>query len=861
MSKISKHLREILALSLALCLLAGLTSASATAVDSGFMMTVNNGTNGTNGTLSTQGFEVIMYNTASSGIFGDQKCGAMEMILHGKRIATNGDVRLLPTPEQWDPTPTRSSRSSDRTNNRLTATLTYPAYPLNYTLVAEPEPGGFKVTVNLTSPLPEILAGRASFSLEFLPSAYIGKSYMVDKKKFGVFPDSPLGPLEMVPPITDDPINSSKYPWVQEWDEQRGPYQALPMISGTSMIFAPDDKLTRISITSDSGDLMLYDGRNRAQNGWFVLRTLIPSGKTNEAVVWHIKPGLIPNWTRDPVITHSQVGYAPNFQKVAVIEIDPNFDAPNEAKLLRRNGDGTYTEVFKGPISDPVFYLRYNYSKFDFSSYKEPGMYVIEYAGKRSDLFRIDGNVYSNVWQSCLSSFLAVQMDHMRVREGYKIWHNASHMDDARQAPPNITHFDGWSMGATIDSGYKPGERIPGLNIGGWYDAGDFDIQTGSQNVITQHLNLAALEFNVDLDVTTVDWDWQDVELHRPDGSPDILAQVKQGALQLLAQLKSVGFSFPVIEAPTLRQYTHIGSGASDTDGYFYNSKLGINEVDMAKGTSGKPDDRWAFAGTKQASLQYNAATSLAGAYAVLKNTGYDDKLANECLAWAERIWNEEAHTGTADWNAAIELFIATGKDVYKQRILAILPNVTSTSQMASNGWKAARLIPYMDEAFKTQLETATRAYVTSVDSQMASTPYGVPTTTGMWGGSGGVVDMGIRMFILHKAFPDIVSPEYTLRALNYVLGAHPVSSISWVTGVGTRSVSSAYGTNRGFKSFIRGGIVPGYVTIQPNFPEFNDNFNFLWFTHEYCTDVSAKWIVLGNAADAIVKGKVEYYK
>jgi len=24
------------------------------------------------------------------------------MILHGQRIATNGDVRLMPTPEQWD---------------------------------------------------------------------------------------------------------------------------------------------------------------------------------------------------------------------------------------------------------------------------------------------------------------------------------------------------------------------------------------------------------------------------------------------------------------------------------------------------------------------------------------------------------------------------------------------------------------------------------------------------------------------------------------------------------------------------------------------------------------------------------------
>jgi hypothetical protein len=40
---------------------------------------------------------------------------------------------------------------------------------------------------------------------------------------------------------------------------------------------------------------MLFDGRNRAQNGWFVLRSLIPLGKTTGAIVWHIRPDVIPN--------------------------------------------------------------------------------------------------------------------------------------------------------------------------------------------------------------------------------------------------------------------------------------------------------------------------------------------------------------------------------------------------------------------------------------------------------------------------------------------------------------------------------------------------------------------------------------
>src|SRR5437763_12526673 len=54
------------------------------------------------GYLATQGFNVMLYDSTFHPIFVDQKNTAMEMILHGERIATNGDVRLMPTPEQWD---------------------------------------------------------------------------------------------------------------------------------------------------------------------------------------------------------------------------------------------------------------------------------------------------------------------------------------------------------------------------------------------------------------------------------------------------------------------------------------------------------------------------------------------------------------------------------------------------------------------------------------------------------------------------------------------------------------------------------------------------------------------------------------
>src|SRR6516165_3087042 len=84
--------------------------------------------------LDTQGFSVFLYDSTYHPVFVDQKNTAMEMILHGQRIATNGDVRLMPTPEQWDLVATLKGRQPDKANNRLTANLAFPTFDLSYTL-------------------------------------------------------------------------------------------------------------------------------------------------------------------------------------------------------------------------------------------------------------------------------------------------------------------------------------------------------------------------------------------------------------------------------------------------------------------------------------------------------------------------------------------------------------------------------------------------------------------------------------------------------------------------------------------------------------------------------------------------------
>src|SRR5581483_5324693 len=214
-----------------------------------FMMTVTD-----RNYLDTRGFSVFLYDSTYHPIFVDQKNTAMEMILHGQRIATNGDVRLMPTPEQWDLVATLEGREPDKANNRLTAKLAFPTFGLSYTLEVAAEPGGVKVSINLDKPLPQKLAGRAGFNLEFLPSIYMGKAYLVDGSKAGIFPRTPNDPMIKVLPLPGEP---KKAYYLEDWDKAKGYTQPLPFAQGKSITLGVDDSLARVNVKSETADLML----------------------------------------------------------------------------------------------------------------------------------------------------------------------------------------------------------------------------------------------------------------------------------------------------------------------------------------------------------------------------------------------------------------------------------------------------------------------------------------------------------------------------------------------------------------------------------------------------------------------------
>ena len=795
-----------------------------------------------NGYFETRGVNVLVFSNWYNGLFDDSKISGIELIQRGVRTATNGDVRLNATPEQWDAIPEFVGREADREKGIIQAKLRYGKYDFDYSIRAQAAGDSIHISVHLPRPLPAELIGKAGFNLEFLPAAYFEKSFIMDESN-GVFPLYPTGPKE-----------------------QNNALDPTPLASGKRLVLAPDDPEKMVTIRSPDASMSLYDGRSKAQNGWFVVRSLLPAGKSGQVLEWSLSARSDKDWVRPPVIAHSQVGYHPRQKKTAVIELDPNDKSEALAQLYRVNASGAFDRVHAAAPAEWGRYTRYDYRTFDFSEIKAEGIYLIEYGGQRTAPFRIAADVYENIWHPTLDIFLPVQMDHVMVNEAYRVWHGASHLDDALQAPVNHEHFDLYAQGPTTDSPFLPGEHIPGLNIGGWYDAGDYDIRTQTQYAVVRHLVDTWENFRSDRDTTSVDYARKFVDIHVPDGKPDLLQQIEHGTLALVAQFRAVGHAIPGIIVPDLSQYTHLGDGVTMTDNLIYDAEMSELETDGYR--SGVFDDRWAFT-SFSSTLNFGSIAALAAASRALK--GHNDELANESLQTAIRAWAEEQsrepiifkHGNTTGGslpaeqvNASLELLVATGEQKYADEFLRHLPEIESMfPQLAV---QAVRGMPYMDESYREKIRQLTLAYRERMDEVARENPYGVLITEGGWAGNGTIINTAIANYYLHKAFPGVIREEDVLRGLNYILGTHPGSDLSFVSAVGTRSKKVAYGMNRADFSFIAGGVVPGVLILKPDFPENKEDWPFLWGENEYVINVGAAYIFLAHAANDLVRSTAD---
>ncbi|MEN2786952.1 glycoside hydrolase family 9 protein [Sphingomonas qilianensis] len=786
---------------------------------------------------------VLVFSNWYDGLFADSKISGVEIIQQGTRTATNGDVRLSSTPGQWDAIGRLVERKVDTATGAITVTLEYPDYNWRYQIRSERRDGAVAVSVILDAPVPAALAGKAGFNLEFLPTAYFHHSYMADGRT-GTFPLYPADAMTATPER-----NAAS-------GRNEGPgAEPTAIAQGTRFVLAPEDPARRVTITS-TAPVQLFDGRNQAQNGWFVLRSILPNGRTGKVLEWTIQPNSVPGWLRPPVIAHSQLGYTPTGAKVATIELDRNDRRTLPARLLRIGEDGRMTPVKTAPAKRWGDYLRYNYLQLDFSAVRDPGLYVIEYGETRTAPFRIAADAYAGAWHPTLDVYFPVAMDHMFVNEGNRVWHGDAHRDDARQAPVDHEHIDLYAQGPTTDTRFKPGDHIPGLAVGGWFDAGDFDIRTQSQYQVVRSLVDTWERWRPTRDTTSVDWTRRRTELHVPDGTPDLLQQIRHGALQLIAQFDAVGHAIHGIVEPDVAQYTHLGDASTKTDGLIYDPMLKIGEE--KNGRSGTPDDRWAFT-TKASALNYGSIAALAATSRALKEM--DPALSTKALGIATKIWAEEQshapdlyqHGNTTGgpldaerFSAAVELLRTTRDPRYATAVQSLWPAMEKTFMF--NPRDAVAAIPVMPASYRDGMIPAVRAFAAAATKNATASPFGVPITTGGWAGSGTVLSTALNAYVLHKAFPEIMPADPVFRGLEFLVGHHPGSDISFVSGVGTQSKEVAYGNNRADFSFIAGGVVPGVLVIKPDFPENHEDWPFFWGENEYVIPEGAMWIELVHA-------------
>src|SRR3954471_17940631 len=810
--------------------------------------------------FETQGVNVLVYNNLFTGGFNDEKNAGIELIHHGVRTAQGGAVRLSNTPEQWDLVPEISNRKVDRAAQTIETTLRYKDYDFNSRVVVTARGKGVEISVYLDKPVPKALEGKAGFNLEFLPSQYWGKTYLMDGR-LNRFPRYAVSNTVTKP--NSEKIKQFKG-YVTSDDRGTGKFiDPLPLETGRTFLLAPDEPSRLVKITSKDADLMLFDGRILAQNGWYVVRSLLPAGKTGKVLTWTVEPNAIKGWIREPNIGFSQVGYLPSQPKVAVIELDKKDKPLVTSSLYKIGEDGNATKVFSGNITPWGNYFKYHYVKFDFSSVKTPGIYYIQYGNFKTNNFLIDNSVYDKITDATSDVWIPIHMDHMFVNEAYRVWHGEPFKEGYRQAPPNTDHFDMHSQGPTTDTKYKALDLIPGLNVGGYFDAGDFDIETGSNIGVVQNFVRTWEYFKPLRDETFVDQKQRYVDLHRPDGTPDVLQFIEHGTLNLVAQAEIVGHMTQTLSNSVLDNYHHLGDAASITDGLPYNPNLRPYEVAADGRSSGFKDDMWAFT-SRNPGLDLYAATMFAAASRVLK--GYNDDLSARALQQSKRLLKEATELLAnqpkdslgwgrfADISTNLQLYISTGEQQYRDKFQQLLwPALDRNVNFVL--LTALDAIPHMDASYREKLRPYVVKYKAYVNGLEKDNPYGVPIGLGNWAGSGDVTNFGTTICFASKYFPDIIDKSHAFKATNYLYGCHPYHNYSLVATLGaTRPKAVFYGNNRADFSFIPGNVAPGLLFRKPDHFENYDDWPFFWGQNEGTIAGNTSYLIFGSAFKNLVK-------
>jgi len=765
------------------------------------------------------------------------KRGGLQMFLHGKRVADAGEVVYLTAYGSYLDFNVKEVGDRIIDTKRGFSIIPGKIKPLNinYKLVCSTDGNSIILTVKLEKPVNLSKISNLKLKFEIYPKEYRYKTYSGGNIA-GYFPERYMGKTTLIPDAKEISI-------------------------------APEDDLRAFSIASEDARLSLVDGRGMANHAGFIVYAALPPNSSQNHFSIEITPRINPDWRREPVIQVSQVGYHPDQRKVAILEVDSRTKDIEKMKLvyLDKGGKKKIIKSERPAKYGPLF--NHNYYTFDFTDAKIPGHYYLIYGSQQAGPFAISSDVYKETWHPTMDVFFPVQMCHVEVRQGEKVWHGACHLDDGLQAPPNKKHFDSYVQKAETETRFKANEHIPGLDWGGWHDAGDNDLPFGSICRTVLWMALAQEEFKTDRDMTSIIKEKRRVNLFQPDGKNDMLQQISYGLENLLALYRAVGHICPGIIENNILDYIVVGDPVNITDGLIFDPSLKPSERE--EGCSGKFDDRWVFT-NRNTGGQYQFAQVAATCSRVLKD--YDINLAEECLKAAKDVWEyEQNHIPVHfkvtyqpledeyhSWEltATAELFLTTGDVKYKNSLLKLIPYIKSMPAFyfwKFSGFTLVRVLAKIEnDEFKKAVVEKLKELKVLMKKEFEKSPYGVNFDFQVWGNNWDVLDLGARTYYFIKHSPEIFDEEYLCSALNYNFGCHPATNHSYVSGVGVNSATVGYGFNRAEWTYIPGGVVSGASFLRPKFIEYRSD-TWDWYETEYVIGGSAAYVFDVLAVDYLL--------
>ena len=786
------------------------------------------------GYFKAPGFRFLIYHNTYIG----GRLGGLEMIMQGKRVLDGGNVVCKLNDGKTygyytDSNDKRGERAVDVDAGKVSYPVVLTPLDMKYTTNVISDGSSITVRIDLDKPVDWNVISDISFRIEIYPEEYKDNTF------------------------NGGGISSYFY------DQHFGRKVLIP--KAKEIVIAPEDPQKKIVFEGENVTLSLRDERRDFNISGYMLFASLEKGSTKRSFSLKIKPTIDSHWTKEPVLEVSQVGYHPDQQKTAILEVQPETKNIKDLRILYLNDNYNIDTVATLPFKKWGDLYQNTYYTCDFTLIKDPGLYFLKYGDQRFGPVVISDTVFRSAWHETADIYFPTQMCHVKVKDFLRIWHGACHLDDALQAKPNHKGKDGYSQGPETQTKFKPLEHIPGINWGGWHDAADFDLPSGSIAQTALWMALAQEKFKTTRDVTTVLRDEHLVNLFEPDGKNDLLQQVAFGMEWFLAVVKQTGHVPSGVITHIGPDYGANGDPASITDGLVYDPELGKTEQKNCR--SGKFDDRWLYT-DRNTGGQYQFVQVAALSSRIFK--GFDEELSKRCLESAEEIWDyEQSHEPvyfrsgynpkedkyhSLEMAAATELFLTTGDEKYREKLLSYIPVIKEmpVGNFNISGFELVRVKDKVNDwEFSDVLYAKAKKVKENLDKELKATPFDAPVHLG-WGGTWVMLKNAARYFYFVEAYPELFDPEIVYTTVNYVLGAHPASNHSYVSGVGAKSAEVVYGFNRADKSYQPGGVISGVTLVKPDFVEYRGRA-WDYYSTEHVISGSSAYIFDALAADYLL--------